>query len=154
MKSPAWKWCLMAGSSFLMLCGSTTGVFAANQDLAGPDERLQRMEQRIKELAERQEQLMRRFGGPQERQSPMPQPGMMPQASSERALPGVGDMLRLVLLACIVCNTLLAIWIYTDIRKRGEGSGIFIALALVAGIPAAIIYSLVRIADKISVAGK
>ena len=43
---------------------------------------------------------------------------------------------------------LLAIWICTDIRKRGEGSGIFIALALLAGVPAAIIYTLVRIGDK------
>ena len=42
----------------------------------------------------------------------------------------------------------LAIWIFTDIRKRGEGSGIFVAIALVAGIPAAIIYALVRIGDK------
>ena len=63
-------------------------------------------------------------------------------------------MLRLIILACIVCNVLLAVWIYSDIRKRGEGSGIFIALALVAGIPAAIIYSLVRIADKVPTAGK
>jgi preprotein translocase subunit SecY len=44
---------------------------------------------------------------------------------------------------------LLVVWIDTAIRKRGEGSGIFIALALVAGVPAAIIYSLVRIADKL-----
>ena len=55
---------------------------------------------------------------------------------------------RLALLVCIVFNLLLAIWIFTDIRKRGEGSGIFIALALVAGFPAAILYSLVRIGDK------
>jgi len=41
-----------------------------------------------------------------------------------------------------------AIWIFTDIRKRGEGHGIFVALALLAGIPTAIIYALVRIGDK------
>jgi inner membrane protein involved in colicin E2 resistance len=66
----------------------------------------------------------------------------------------LGDLARLLFLGCIVCNVLLAIWIFTDIRKRGEGSGIFIALALVAGIPAAIIYSLVRIGDKAAVTGK
>jgi hypothetical protein len=43
---------------------------------------------------------------------------------------------------------LAAIWIYTDIRKRGEGPGIFIALALIAGVPAALIYAVVRIGDK------
>ncbi len=51
------------------------------------------------------------------------------------------------LVACI-SNILIAIWIYTDIRKRGEGPGIFIALALMAGVPAAIIYAIVRIGDK------
>ena len=54
----------------------------------------------------------------------------------------------LFLLVAVVFNILLAVWIFTDIRKRGEGSGIFIALALLAGIPAAIIYALVRIGDK------
>jgi len=62
--------------------------------------------------------------------------------------------LHVLILVAIVCNILLAVWIYTDIRKRGEGSGIFVAVALVAGIPAAIIYSLVRVGDKMPVAGK
>jgi hypothetical protein len=48
----------------------------------------------------------------------------------------------------------LAIWIFTDIRKRGEGPAIFIAVALIAGIPSAIIYSLVRIGDKAALAAK
>ena len=61
---------------------------------------------------------------------------------------GLRDMLGVIFLAGIFCNILLAIWIFSDIRKRGEGSGLFIALALVAGIPTAIIYSLVRLGDK------
>lgn len=184
MKSVVWKSSLMPGVCCLMLLGAPTRPFAADQNPAGSDERLQRIEQRINELAERQEQLMRRFGGPQERQGPMaqpgpmpqpgpipqpgmmpqpgpmakpgpmPQPGMMPQPGHEKALHDIGGMLRLVILAGTVCNILMAIWIFTDIRKRGEGSGIFIALALVAGIPAAIIYALVRIGDKASVGGK
>jgi len=59
-----------------------------------------------------------------------------------------------MVLGCILCNLLLAVWIFMDIRKRGEGSGIFVVLALVAGIPAAIIYSLVRIGDRIPAGGK
>jgi hypothetical protein len=61
------------------------------------------------------------------------------------------DIARIVkacALVAFVFNILVAVWIYTDIRKRGEGSGIFIALALLAGVPAAIIYLLVRIVDK------
>ena len=57
-------------------------------------------------------------------------------------------MVKLLFLIGILCNILLTIWIFTDIRKRGEGSGIFVALALVAGIPAALLYALVRIGDK------
>jgi hypothetical protein len=84
-----------------------------------------------------------------------PQPGMMqparrPGALAAKALEEIGGVVKLCLVACIVCNILLAVWIYTDIRKRGEGPGILIALALVAGVPAAIIYSLVRIGDKLS----
>ena len=55
---------------------------------------------------------------------------------------------RAILLVWLVCNVLLASWIYTDIRKLGQGHGIFIALALLAGFPAAILYAVVRIGDK------
>ena len=77
-----------------------------------------------------------------------------PNVPMEVRLHRLGDLVRLMALGCIVCNLLLAVWIFTDIRKRGEGSGIFIALALVAGIPAAIIYALVRIGDKAAVTPK
>ena len=56
-------------------------------------------------------------------------------------------VLGLLLLVASI-HILIAVWIFTDIRKRGEGHRIFVALALLAGIPAAIIYALVRISDK------
>lgn len=51
------------------------------------------------------------------------------------------------LLVIFACHILLAVWIFLDIRKRGEGHGIFVALALLAGFCAAILYALVRLAD-------
>ena len=61
---------------------------------------------------------------------PMPLPvGPLRAPAREQALRDIGGLVALVLLGGIVCNILLAIWIFTDIRKRGEGSGIFIALA-------------------------
>jgi apolipoprotein N-acyltransferase len=60
----------------------------------------------------------------------------------------IADLVKLCFLVCFIFNILVAVWIFTDMRKRGEGSGIFIAMALLAGAPAAIIYSLVRIGDK------
>jgi hypothetical protein len=47
-----------------------------------------------------------------------------------------------------VIHVMVAVWVYTDIRKRGEGNGIFIVLALLGGIPATILYALVRIGDR------
>lgn len=47
-----------------------------------------------------------------------------------------------------VIHVLLAFWVYSDIRKRGEGHGIFIILALLGGIPATVVYALVRIGDR------
>jgi hypothetical protein len=124
-------------------------------------DRLERLERRINELAERQEQLMRRAGGQMERQDlggQMPGRRMqaMPRPGAESPMPlhddahmkKLHDFLGLLFLIGFICNILLAIWIYTDIRKRGEGSGIFVAMALIAGIPAAIIYALTRIGDK------
>jgi hypothetical protein len=57
-------------------------------------------------------------------------------------------LLKCALLVLLVCHVLLAAWIFTDIRKLGQGNGIFIILALLAGFPAAILYALVRIGDK------
>ena len=178
MKKISWKWYLLFIPCF-MLFGNATRLVAAEDNPVGPDERLQRLERRLNELAERQEQMLRRFGAqpegqqrmarrfgaPQEGQGPMVPPGPegfhgpMPPAGpaapiAARALHGLGDLMRLIVLVWIICNILLAIWIFTDIRKRGEGSGLFIALALVAGIPAAIIYSLVRIGDRVPITVK
>ncbi|MGD0058422.1 MAG: hypothetical protein ABSD58_03300 [Verrucomicrobiia bacterium] len=60
----------------------------------------------------------------------------------------VVGIFRAILVVWLVCNVLLASWIFTDIRKLGQGHGIFIALALLAGFPAAILYAVVRIGDK------
>jgi len=84
--------------------------------------------------------------------SQMPGPGgpagMVPRPEAMGHMKKLHDLLGLLFLIGVICNILLAVWIYTDIRKRGEGSGIFVAMALFAGIPAALIYSLTRIGDR------
>ena len=62
--------------------------------------------------------------------------------------PACRHLLRCVLSILAVIHVMLAVWVYTDIKKRGEGHGIFIVLALLGGIPATILYALVRIGDK------
>ena len=128
--------------------------------------RLERLEQRLDQMAERQEQWMRQMASQRERIGAIAQPGpgnvnqpMPPLPAIRRSLPPeaaasmamhrkAGGIVGLFVVAYLVCNVLMAIWIFTDIRKRGEGPAIFVAMALIAGIPAALIYSLVRIGDR------
>jgi hypothetical protein len=130
-------------------------------------DRLERLEQRVNEIAQRQEQMMERLDAAlpqQDPHTPSCDPGFRPQANPMMApAPACSQpvcphavkharccrpLIGVVILGVAVINILLAIWIYTDIRKRNEGSGIFIVLALLAGIPTAIIYALVRIGDR------
>ena len=73
---------------------------------------------------------------------------LWPGADTKSEIRCVLGIFRAILVVWLVCNVLLASWIYTDIRKLGQGHGIFIALALLAGFPAAILYAVVRIGDK------
>ena len=51
------------------------------------------------------------------------------------------------LLAIIVVHILLTIWVYRDIKERGKGSGIWVAVVLLAGILGTIPYAIVRLGD-------
>ena len=52
-----------------------------------------------------------------------------------------------ILLLCIIVHILVAIWVYQDIRKRNAGSGIWIVIALIAGLLGTLVYAIVRIGD-------
>ncbi|MGO8929707.1 MAG: hypothetical protein ACLQU3_22805 [Limisphaerales bacterium] len=182
MKSISWRLGLAAACAAVALFGRVTPVVAQEPDRGGTADRLERLERRVNDMAQRQEQLMRRLGAQEQGEAPMAAPGredlrplrgLPDRPGMARPMPTLGSpalagvaapagppagaaqfhkdiagLMKLCLLVGFVFNILLAVWIYSDIRKRGEGSGIFIALALLAGIPAAIIYSLVRIGDK------
>jgi len=53
-----------------------------------------------------------------------------------------------LLFLVVVVHILVAIWVYQDIRKRNTGSGIWIVIALVAGLLGALVYAVVRIGDN------
>ena len=177
MKSLAQRFSLMAAFAVLAWSGNPATTFAAEPERIGPCDRIERLERRVNEMAQQQEQALRRLGAQQERQGPMvaregnrmrgrmplpdmgemPHPQISPGLPAPRALPvpaapkvgkQIGDLVKLCLMVGFIFNILIAVWIFTDIRKRGEGSGLFIALALLAGIPTAIIYAIVRIGDK------
>ena len=59
-----------------------------------------------------------------------------------------GIICPIFMLLTIIIHILLAMWVYQDIRKRNRGSGIWIAIALLAGLLGAGVYAVVRIGDK------
>jgi len=46
-----------------------------------------------------------------------------------------------------VVHVFTAIWVYLDIRQRNRGSGLWIVLALLAGLLGTLVYAVVRIGD-------
>jgi len=58
--------------------------------------------------------------------------------------PGPGPLLLLVI---AVVHILAAVWVYQDIRQRGCGSGLWVVIALLAGLLGALVYAVVRLGD-------
>ncbi len=163
MRKSALRLSCVALLSAVAWFGGNAAVMAAEENQSASGERIERLERRINEMNQRQERLMDRLNGIPER--PQHPGGATPGYENSRAgaptsdmpatmpptakfLKDIAGVLHLCFLIGIIFNILIAVWIFSDIRKRGEGSGIFVVLALLAGVPAAVIYSLVRIGDR------
>jgi hypothetical protein len=53
----------------------------------------------------------------------------------------------LLLLVVVVVHILAAVWVYQDIRQRGCGSGLWVVIALLAGLLGTLVYAVVRLGD-------
>ena len=53
----------------------------------------------------------------------------------------------LMLLVIMIVHILLAVWVYNDIRKRDNESGIWIVIALIAGLLGTAVYAIVRLGN-------
>ncbi|MHC5082518.1 MAG: hypothetical protein ACYTET_01065 [Planctomycetota bacterium] len=60
---------------------------------------------------------------------------------------GHKDKFMPLILLCVVVHILVAVWVYQDIRTRGAGAGIWIVIALLAGLPGVLVYAVVRLGD-------
>jgi len=56
------------------------------------------------------------------------------------------EMLPIVIVFFVV-HILLAVWVYTDIRRRNSGSGIWIVIVLLTGVLGVLPYAIVRLGD-------
>ena len=133
----AMSWlCLVLAVVGLMLCGNPSVALAAEEE--GEHQAVQHEEGMTPPLQH-----------PEVAGKPMPMGRVhWPGNEMKAEIRCIVAIFRTLVLVWLVCNVLLASWIYTDIRKLGQGNGVFIALALLAGFPAAILYALVRIGDK------
>ena len=60
---------------------------------------------------------------------------------------GHGGAAAIFLLICLVVHILLSVWVYTDIRVRNAGSGIWIVVTLLTGFFGCLLYAVVRMGD-------
>ena len=56
-------------------------------------------------------------------------------------------VLGFLLLVCAIVHILVAVWVYMDIRQLNSGSGIWIVIALLTGLPGVLVYAIVRLGD-------
>jgi hypothetical protein len=101
--------------------------------------------------AEGTDDELHEHGGPPPGQGPMAEHLAPIRVTMSPAMEGVFwhaiALAKRSLVVVFACHILLAVWVFLDIRKRGEGHGIFIALTLLAGFCGAFLYALVRLAD-------
>ena len=59
-----------------------------------------------------------------------------------------GSFLHLIFIISVIVRILAAIWVYQDIKARKTGSGLWIAITLLAGLIGALVYAVVRLEEK------
>ena len=64
-----------------------------------------------------------------------------------KRLAGPRKAMRCLFAICLLVHLLATIWVYQDQQRRKKPSGLWLVLVLLAGLPAAAVYALVRIGD-------
>lgn len=59
-----------------------------------------------------------------------------------------GSFLHLIFIISVIVHILAAIWVYQDIKARKTGSGLWIAITLLAGLFGTLVYAVVRLEEK------
>jgi uncharacterized membrane protein (DUF106 family) len=110
------------------------------------EQQMQRIRNAQNELQEQRQQLDRERQE-LERQRDRMQPQRQWPARKKMYKGGHKPMCGLLMVMCLAVHILVAVWVFQDIRTRGTGSGIWIVIALLAGLLGALVYAVVRLGD-------
>jgi hypothetical protein len=109
----------------------------------------------LRQQAERLERLEQQQARPMEMKGrPLRTPDARPFMGKARPMPK--DVRHVyprhrflcgMMLVCAVVHILAAIWVFQDIRARGAGSGLWIVIALLAGLLGVLVYAVIRLGD-------
>lgn len=115
-------------------------------------QRIRHAQNELKEQREEFERERREFEFDRERQELEHQRGRMqqrpwPAHKQIHKKGGHKPICGLLMVICLVVHILVAVWVFQDTRTRGTGSGIWIVIALLAGLMGALVYAVVRLGD-------
>ena len=129
----------------VLIC-SSAAIAAEGDPPQPPQQKIQQQMQRIRhaqnELEQQRQQLDQHRQELEHQREQMQRHGQWPHRKDEPK-----PMCVLLMVMCVVVHILVAVWVFQDIRTRGTGSGIWIVIALIAGLLGALVYAVVRLGD-------
>jgi len=66
----------------------------------------------------------------------------------DRPMEGIRGVIFLCMAACLIIRILAAVWVSRDAHQRGVSSGIWVVIALLAGLFGVLTYAVVRLGDS------
>lgn len=128
-----------------LFCSSA--AIAAEDTPQQPPQEIQQQMQQIRraqnELEEQRQELDRQRQELEHQRQQMQLQGQAPQRKQIPPRP----LCVAMMVICVAVHILVSIWVFQDIRTRGTGSGLWIVVALIAGLLGALVYAVVRIGD-------
>lgn len=129
----------------VLICSSA--IIAAESDQPRPPQKqMQKIRNAQKELEQQRDELNRERKELEHQREQM-RHNMQRPPRKHMQKGGHKPICGLLMVMCGVVNILVAVWVFQDIRTRGTGSGIWIVIALLAGLLGALVYAVVRLGD-------
>ena len=130
----------------VLICSSAVIAAAEGDQPRSPQEQMQKIRRAQNELEQQRNELNREQEELEHQREQMQRHGQRPPRKHMQK-GGHKPICGLLMVMCVVVHILVAVWVFQDIRTRGAGSGIWIVIALIAGLLGALVYAVVRLGD-------